>query len=280
MKNGLYLNHEVARITGSTPRQVQSWADKGVVVPKEEAGGLGSKRGYGYVNLVETRICKVLVVDLSQGIQLVKRILSDLREENALRRWAHDPKEYFRREWEKLGRVYKEAPVEGDKEAGRWAFLTAQFHKFFLNSPIVLERASGVLFSFFGPSVKRSHYIFPDLYDFESLEAFTAMEIIYSHLSLYDGAVFLNIGRIKGFIDESLKRIEKGNMTDRDVIEEALKVYGIPKSFVVSSGIDAATGEAVILTRGGKKLRHRVGGKASFELSETEITGNVPDEGK
>jgi len=64
------------------------------------------------------------------------------------------------------------------------------------------------------------------------------------------------------------------------IVAEALRVYKIPKEFVLSSGIDANTSEAVILTRGGKKLRHKIGDKASFELSETEITGNVPDEGK
>lgn len=279
--NSLYLNKEAARIADVTPRQLQSWSDKGVVVPQREAQGGGSKRGYDYINLLEIRICKVLINDMSQGIQLVKRILNGLREEqNALRRWAEDPKTYFTQEWERLGRVYKESPVEDDKEAGRWAFLAAHFHKFFLKSPIVLKKTSGVLFCFFGPSVSRIQFIFPDLYDFESLESYTAMEIIYACMPLYDGSVFLNLGRIKDFIDGALKRVERGNMTDQAIIEEALKVYKIPKELVFSSGIDANTSEAVIVTHGGKKLRHKIGDKAQFELTETDITGKVSDKGK
>lgn len=274
----LYLNKEAARIAGVTPRQLQSWSDKGLVIPRREAQGGGSKRGYDYINLIEVRICKVAINDMSQGIQLVKQILSGLRQEDdALRRWAKDPKLYFKKEWERLDRVYKEHPLEDDKEAGRWAFLTAHLHKFFYKAPILLEKTPGVLFSFFGSSVKHKQFIFPELYNFESLESYTAMEMIYACLPLYDGAVFLNLGRIKAYIDGVLNRVKKGNKTDEELIEEARKVYGIPKEFVFNSGIDHNSNEAIILTRGGKKIRHKAGAKAKMKLSETDITGNVPD---
>ena len=66
--------------------------------------------------------------------------------------------------------------------------------------------------------------------------------------------------------------------TDQAVIEEALKVYRIPKEYVFNSRIDHNTGEAVILTYGGKKLRHKKGDKARVELTETDITGNPPEQ--
>lgn len=66
--------------------------------------------------------------------------------------------------------------------------------------------------------------------------------------------------------------------TEQALIDEALKVYKIPKEYVFNSRIDHNTGEAVILTRGGKKLRHRKGDKASFDLSQTDITGEPPEE--
>ena len=63
-----------------------------------------------------------------------------------------------------------------------------------------------------------------------------------------------------------------------DIIREALKVYGIAGKYVFSSGIDKATGEAIILTNGGKKFRHRKGEPAKFELSHVQITGELPEQ--
>lgn len=72
-------------------------------------------------------------------------------------------------------------------------------------------------------------------------------------------------------------KVEK-EKADQALIKEALKVYKIPKKYLFSSGINPHTGEAVILTHGGKKLRHKKGDKAKFELTETQITGNLPEQ--
>jgi hypothetical protein len=65
---------------------------------------------------------------------------------------------------------------------------------------------------------------------------------------------------------------------EQKLIEEALRVYKIPKEHLFHSRIDHETGEAVIVTNGGKKLRHRKGEKAKFTLTEVQITGKVPEE--
>lgn len=62
------------------------------------------------------------------------------------------------------------------------------------------------------------------------------------------------------------------------LIAEALKVYKIPEKYVFASREDPETGEAVIVTHGGKKIRHKKGEPAQFELAETEITGALPDQ--
>jgi len=65
---------------------------------------------------------------------------------------------------------------------------------------------------------------------------------------------------------------------EQKLIEEALRVYKIPREHCFHSRIDRKIGEAVVVTNGGKKLRHRKGEKAKFTLTEVQITGKVPEE--
>ena len=69
-----------------------------------------------------------------------------------------------------------------------------------------------------------------------------------------------------------MKKEEKG------LLEEALRVYKIPQEYVFSSKVYLETDEVVIVTHGGKKFKHRKGEPAKFELTETEITGEPPEE--
>ena len=64
----------------------------------------------------------------------------------------------------------------------------------------------------------------------------------------------------------------------QDLIDEALKVYGISPENVFNSRIDKETGEAVIVTNGGKKIRHRRGEAAKYELTGTDIAGERLEE--
>jgi len=65
---------------------------------------------------------------------------------------------------------------------------------------------------------------------------------------------------------------------EQKLIEEALRVYKIPREHLFHSRVDSKTGQAVIVTNGGKKLRHRKGEKAKFTLTEVQITGKLPEE--
>lgn len=65
---------------------------------------------------------------------------------------------------------------------------------------------------------------------------------------------------------------------EKALIDEALKTYKIPKGYVFASGVDVETGKVVIVTHGGKKIRHRKGEPAKFELTYTEITGELPEQ--
>jgi len=63
---------------------------------------------------------------------------------------------------------------------------------------------------------------------------------------------------------------------EQALIDEALKVYRISRRYVLGNRVDPETNEAVIVTHGGKKFRHKKGETAKFELTETEITGEPP----
>ena len=65
---------------------------------------------------------------------------------------------------------------------------------------------------------------------------------------------------------------------EQKLITEALKVYKIPREYLFHARIDPNTGEAVIVTNGGKKLRHRKGEEAKLRLTEVQITGERPKE--
>jgi hypothetical protein len=63
---------------------------------------------------------------------------------------------------------------------------------------------------------------------------------------------------------------------DEKLIDEVLKVYKIPSEYVFAVKAYPETQEAVVVTNGGKKVRHRKGEKAKFILTEVDITGEIP----
>jgi hypothetical protein len=62
------------------------------------------------------------------------------------------------------------------------------------------------------------------------------------------------------------------------LIDEALKIYKIPKEYVYACRAYVEDGEVVIVTNGGQKLKHKKGEPAKFKLSYTEITGELPEQ--
>lgn len=65
-------------------------------------------------------------------------------------------------------------------------------------------------------------------------------------------------------------------MAEDKLIDEGCKAYGIAPKYVLSSRIDTQTGEAVILTKGGSKVRFKAGDKPQ-PLSEIAVTGINPN---
>lgn len=62
------------------------------------------------------------------------------------------------------------------------------------------------------------------------------------------------------------------------IIDEAIKVYKIPKEYIFSTGFNDRTGEAHVLTYGGFKVKHKKGAPAKCELTPVQITGKATQE--
>lgn len=63
---------------------------------------------------------------------------------------------------------------------------------------------------------------------------------------------------------------------DEKLIDAALKAYKIPREYVFAAKAYPETQEVVVVTNGGKKVRHRKGEKAKFQLTDVQITGEIP----
>lgn len=87
MDNRIFSNNEAARITGTTPRQVLSWTERGMIIPVRETSGTGVKRGYNYINLLEIYLCNVLI-RRHFNFQKIKEIFSWMRNSKQISDWA------------------------------------------------------------------------------------------------------------------------------------------------------------------------------------------------
>lgn len=67
------------------------------------------------------------------------------------------------------------------------------------------------------------------------------------------------------------KQDKKGSL-----IEEGCAAYGISKKFLLASAIDTLTGEAVLVTTGGTKVRFAAGQKVE-PLNQIRVTGVNPN---
>lgn len=107
MKKNTFQNSDVVRILNIPQRRVLNAVEKGLVVPKVDSSGAGSKREYDYTNLLELGLIETLF-DIGLGLHLVKKIVSDLREAGDFREWVEDWDNYFLKAAEKLSEWIKE----------------------------------------------------------------------------------------------------------------------------------------------------------------------------
>jgi len=112
-RHRLFLNSEVSDVVGITKRQTLSWSEKGLVRAFEESTGVGTKRQYDYINLLEFSLCKSLF-SLGMGFRIVKRIINQLSDQGDIRAWAEDFRGYFKQLTKSLREAVLEHSVEDD----------------------------------------------------------------------------------------------------------------------------------------------------------------------
>jgi DNA-binding transcriptional MerR regulator len=215
MTDATYGNGDVARIIEITPRQVLLWSEKRLVKPAIEARGAGHRRAYDYVNLLEFGLVKHLL-DLGLGIETVKRMLDELRQEGMLRAWAGEFLDYLRRFYMKpmefLKRKYeacgpRSSWTDGglnitpkNQEQKLWEEM---YRNFGPEWPIgdIPENQTGILFWMPMPD-KEGFYcsVLPLPIDLAFMEPKLASSFLMA-----TGAIVIDVGRIKRGIDERLK---------------------------------------------------------------------------
>ena len=75
--------------------------------------------------------------------------------------------------------------------------------------------------------------------------------------------------------EEKVKEEVKGKSAGEKLIAAACEEYGIDKKYVFASSYHADTGEAVIVTNGGSKVRFKAGAKVE-PMDSIAVTGINP----
>jgi DNA-binding transcriptional MerR regulator len=197
MKNLLFTPSDVSAILGIPLRRITNFAEKGLIVPAREAAGAGSKRLYGYINILEFALVEELF-RLGLGIHLIKKILHDLRIDKTLQLWAEDYDAFF----SKIARKYKEA---AKALAAAYPEEASQFLKYW-DSEVDIKKntknyiSNGTLFYFSNVRGGSQTEIVP-----VHIKLAFGVPSLVEDISKNESGIFVNIGQIKRKAD---RRIE------------------------------------------------------------------------
>ena len=195
MENRLFLNREVSKIIGITPRQVLSWTEKGLVVPFKESAGAGTKRGYNYTNLLEFGLCEVLFL-VGMGFRAVKKLTGHLRHNGSIEEWAQDFPGYRKAATERSKQALRQI-VKNEPEDQTWRLKLEEIEKTSVD-PYVPPKATGVLVYFFGYEEEQAFIIAWDM------DAVLNLSMIKEGLAKNYCGILVDLGRIKETIDQGL----------------------------------------------------------------------------
>jgi len=200
MENRTFLNNDVSRITGVTPRQVLAWTEKSIITPFKETTGAGVKREYDYVNLLEIYLCRHLLL-MGFGIQHIKNTLNNLRYNGNMREWANNFGDYYLTEFNKTKKLLKNQIVKLTKEKGSKDTLDI-LKKIFKNYdlPRIPDKPVGLLMIFYSYQECENHILVPWNMNY-------ALNLNYIQESFNDSvaSVTIDLGKIKSSLDAKLK---------------------------------------------------------------------------
>lgn len=194
MEGETFLNKQVAELVELTGRQILSWTEKGLINAYEESPGVGIKRKYDYINLLEFALSRTLL-DMGLGFRTTKLVISDLRGKGAIKSWATDFSDYYEDHFKKSKTDLHKVISELKKE-GRSTLYLEEAAKH-LKEPFKQEKPTGVLIYFFGN--EESTVIIP-----WGIDSVLNLYILKKKLTGNLGFILVDIGKIKGIIDRKL----------------------------------------------------------------------------
>lgn len=200
MENQNYLNKQVSEITGLTGRQVLSWSEKGLIVAFKESTGVGTKRFYNYLNLLEFGLCKVLF-SMGIGFRAVKKMIGDLRKTDVLRNWSENFQEFYEDIAKKSSNAFCLALIKDhliDVEDGKFQSVIEQFGKI-IGTPYKPDHPTGILVYFFSEDEKPNVHIIPWEIDYA-----IRLDMMKEGISKGMGSIIVDIGKVKESIDRKL----------------------------------------------------------------------------
>lgn len=158
MEDRLFLNHEVARITGINGRTIISWSEKRLVVPFEESPGVGKKRLYSYTNLLEFALFDALLNSVGMGFRIVSRISRHLKTVGLLEQWATNFEDYYEERFKDM-KVTLEKSLLLLKPGTEEHRGQEKYYRAFLKAPFKPTEPVGVLVYFRGQIYEDVHII-------------------------------------------------------------------------------------------------------------------------
>ena len=176
------------------------WTQVGLIEPTIEASGAGSTREYSYSNLLEFGLCKELF-DMGIGIQSVKRILKDLREDGDLKSWAEDYETYYldiAKEFEHWFKTQHGKTFCPPEITGENPFLW--FNPNHLKKRLRPDKPVGILFYCFGKEGNVKVVV--------PLNLKEAVESVFEYKDIWlsKKMIIVDLGRIKQQIDRMILR--------------------------------------------------------------------------
>ena len=200
MEDTTYLNNQVSQIIGITKRQVLSWTEKGLINPFEESTGVGTKRGYNYVNLLEFGLCKKLF-SMGLGFRAVKKMVNELYEIGVVRAWAKDLFGWFDKASELNKYLDDHEEIRNPKTQEELDRLDLIHKNLLHDEPRKQDRPCAVLAYFFGNNGESGYeaQIFP--WKFERVLMCDEIKKGFSNCGTL---LFVDIGKIKEEIDQRI----------------------------------------------------------------------------
>lgn len=199
MNDRHFLNNDIVKITGATPRQVLGWTEKGLIIPFKETLGAGSKRVYDYVNVLEICLCKYLF-DMAHSVQSIKKVLNELRRREIIKEWALNFNKYyldlFKRQKDAAQNLIDEAKECGDEE--KYKSFT-KMCEVFLAEPRIPEKPVGILMIFYSKNGEEMHVI-PYSMDFVM-----NLDIVKKDFVKSFGATLIDLGKLKAVVDSKIE---------------------------------------------------------------------------